>query len=64
MIASIKMARRKQAAKTSAKGTAAQLALALPPPKTHGGRRAGAGRKPTGTRRGALHRERVEITRH
>jgi len=32
--------------------------------RTHGGRRSGAGRKPTGTRRGALHRQRPEITRH
>jgi putative transposase len=38
--------------------------LALPAPRTWGGKRRGAGRKASGKRRGALHRARPEITRH
>lgn len=41
-----------------------QMELGLEEPRRHGGRRAGAGRKPTGTRRGALHRVRARVTRH
>lgn len=41
-----------------------QLSLELPTPRTHGGRRAGAGRKPSAARRGAPHRARPAITRH
>ena len=43
---------------------AEQMQLGLAAPVRRGGRRAGAGRKPTGTRRGALHRARPEVTRH
>lgn len=60
MMASIKML----ASHRRARRLTPQLALALAAPVTHGGARAGAGRKPTGRRRGALHRTRPELTRH
>ena len=50
--------------RATSRRSAPQLDLALPAPRKRGGARPGAGRKPTGTRRGALHRTRVEITRH
>ncbi len=50
--------------RAASRRSAPQLDLALPAPRKRGGARPGAGRKPTGTRRGALHRTRVEITRH
>ncbi len=57
-------AARATAARATAARSAPQLDLALPAPRQRGGARPGAGRKPTGTRRGALHRTRVEISRH
>ncbi|WP_193388383.1 transposase [Anaeromyxobacter sp. PSR-1] len=39
-----------------------QLRFRLPPPRTHGGRRAGAGRKPKGARAGVSHHGRPAVT--
>jgi REP element-mobilizing transposase RayT len=41
-----------------------QMALGLVEPKKKGGKREGAGRPKTGTRRDPLHRTRPEVTRH
>jgi REP element-mobilizing transposase RayT len=41
-----------------------QMVMEWEEPKAHGGKREGAGRKKTGTRRDPLHRTRPQVTRH